>query len=74
MDINLSAIPYFNFKGVIYIDTYKSVFKPKLARELLRLGNSIYDIKPCKENTDRTIFIFKETEKFQQDMITVLKR
>ena len=28
---------------------YKSIFKPKLVRELLRLGNPIYDIKAWSE-------------------------
>lgn len=57
-----------------YINTYKSIFKPKIARQLLRLGNPIYDIKACKENTDRTIFIFEQTEKFIKDLATVIKQ
>ena len=38
---------------------YISIFKPKIARRLLKMGNPIYDIKADKENSDRTIFIFK---------------
>lgn len=56
------------------INTYKSIFKPKIARELLRMGNPIYDIKACKENSDRTIFIFEKTEKFVNDLATVIKQ
>jgi len=56
------------------INTYKSIFKPKIARELLRMGNPIYDIKACKENSDRTIFIFEKTEKFVNDLATVQKQ
>ena len=56
------------------INTYKSIFKPKIARELLRMGNPIYDIKACKENSDRTIFIFEKTEKFINDLATVQKQ
>jgi len=59
---------------MIYINTYKSIFKPKIARQLLRMGNPIYDIKACKENTDRTIFIFKQTEKFINDLATIQKQ
>ena len=44
---------------------YISVFKPKLVRELLKQGFLIVDIKPCKENKDKTIFIFKNTKKLQ---------
>mgnify|MGYP000858716072 CR=1 FL=1 len=59
---------------MICINTYKLIFKPKIARELLRMGNPIYDIKACKENSDRTIFIFEKTEKFVNDLATVQKQ
>ena len=52
---------------------YISVFKPQLARKLLKLGNNIYDIKADKSNTDRTIFIFKNTEKIKRDLTTITK-
>lgn len=48
---------------------YISIFKPKIARELLKLGNQIIDIKADKNNTDRTIFIFRNTEKLQKDIL-----
>jgi hypothetical protein len=38
------------------------VFKPKVARQLLKKGFQIVDIKAAKENTDRTIFIFKRSK------------
>lgn len=41
----------------------KSVFKPGVARHLIKMGNPVYDIKPKKENPDASIFIFVETEK-----------
>lgn len=44
------------------------IFTPYVARKLLRMGNSIIDIKPCKENHDKTIFIFENTEKLQHDL------
>ena len=47
---------------------YISIFKPQVARKLLKLGNQIYDIKADKNNTDRTIFIFKNTDKLQKDL------
>ena len=53
--------------------TYKSIFTAGVARYLLRLGNPIYDIKPDKNNKDKTIFIFEETEKFNKDMASVEK-
>lgn len=47
---------------------YISIFKPQVARKLLKLGNQIYDIKADKNNTDRTIFIFKNTNKLKEDL------
>ena len=47
---------------------YKEIFTPYVARRLLKMGNPIYDIKPKKENKDKTIFIFEITEKLEKDM------
>lgn len=47
---------------------YKEIFTPYVARRLLKMGNPIYDIKPQKENRDKTIFVFEITEKFKEDM------
>ena len=53
--------------------TYKSIFTAGVARNLLKLGNPIYDIKPDKNNKNKTIFIFEETKKFMNDMASVKK-
>ena len=45
----------------------KSVFTPYVARRLLKMGNPIVDIKPCKEDRSKTIFVFEVTEKFKRD-------
>lgn len=50
----------------------KSVFKPGVARHLIKMGNPVYDIKPKKENPDASIFLFVETEKFQKDFATII--
>ncbi len=52
---------------------YKEIFTPYVARRLLRLGNPIADIKPDKKNTDKTIFVFKITDKFEKDMAIASK-
>ena len=59
-------------KGQIAL-TYKSIFTAGVARNLLKLGNPIYDIKPDKNNKNKTIFIFEETKKFMNDMASVKK-
>lgn len=50
---------------------YISIFKPQIARRLLKLGNVICDIKADKNNTDKTIFIFKNTNKLKKDLATL---
>ena len=45
----------------------KSVFTPYVARRLLRMGNPIIDIKPCKEDRTKTILVFEVTDKFNRD-------
>lgn len=52
---------------------YKEIFTPYVARRLLKMGNPIYDIKPTKENRDKTIFVFEITEKLQKDMASATK-
>lgn len=52
---------------------YKEIFTPYVARRLLKMGNPIYDIKPQKENRDKTIFVFEITEKFKEDMASASK-
>ena len=45
---------------------FKLVFNPGCARRLLRAGCTISDIKQSKENPDKTIFVFKRDEAFEQ--------
>lgn len=47
---------------------YKSIFTPGIARHLLKMGNPIIDIKKDKKNSEKTIFIFEETEKLLTDL------
>ena len=56
---------------MLYINT-KLIFKSYLARQLLKLGNPIIDIKPDKTREGRTIFVFQTTEKFNKDLSTLL--
>ncbi|OAO82598.1 DUF5659 domain-containing protein [Anoxybacillus flavithermus] len=47
---------------------YILIFKPKLARNLLRNGFNIVDIKADKNNPDRTIFVFEKTRELLEMM------
>ena len=42
------------------------VFNPGCARALLRDGCTIIDIKQSRENADKSIFVFKNDERFQE--------
>jgi translation initiation factor 1 (eIF-1/SUI1) len=48
-------------------DTRKSrlIFDAKIARKLLKQGFVVVDIKPNRENTDKSIFIFENTDEFK---------
>lgn len=52
---------------------YKAIFTPYVARKLLKMGNTIVDIKPMKENPDKTIFVFEVNDKFNNDLIVASK-
>lgn len=45
---------------------YKIIFNAGCARNLLRRGIPIYDIKPDRENEDKTLFVFKRTDEFEK--------
>lgn len=44
---------------------YKLVFNQGVVRRMLRMGVTIHDIKPDKENPDKTVFVFKRTPEFE---------
>lgn len=49
------------------------MFTPYVARRLLKMGNVIVDIKPRKEDKDKTIFVFEDTEKLQADLAITIQ-
>ena len=51
----------------------KIVRNPMIARKLLQRGNSIVDIKPARGDNNRTVFVFANTTKFQEDFTKVIK-
>lgn len=55
-------------------DTRKSrlIFDAKIARKLLKQGFVVIDIKPNRENTDKSIFVFENTEEFQQALAQIM--
>ena len=50
----------------------KIIFKTYIARRLLKMGNPIIDIKPDKQHEGKTIFVFEITEKFNDDLASIL--
>lgn len=51
----------------------RCVYAAPVARSLVRKGYSVIDIKPNRENHDRTVFVFKETDDFNTAMEEILK-
>lgn len=45
---------------------YKIIFNAGCARNLLKNGVPIYDIKPDKNNPEKTLFVFKRTDEFER--------
>ena len=52
---------------------YYTIFKPELARKLVKMGNVIADLKPMNGDARRTIFVFEVTDKFNSDMAELNK-
>lgn len=55
-------------------DTRKSrlIFDAKIARKLLKQGFVVIDIKPNRENTDKSIFVFENTEAFKEALVKIM--
>lgn len=44
---------------------FKLVFNSGVARQLLKMGINIADIKADRNNPDKTVFVFKRTPEFE---------
>lgn len=55
-------------------DTRKSrlIFDAKIARKLLKQGFVVIDIKPNRENTEKSIFVFENTDEFKQTLTQIM--
>ena len=49
-------------------DQVKLIFSGKLARELLRIGYQIVDVRPHREDPNRTVFVFKDVPGLKEDV------
>lgn len=48
--------------------TGKPIFKSYIAKQLVNMGNRIVDLQNNKHVENATVFYFKDTKKFQQDL------
>lgn len=53
--------------------THLVVFNPKMARELLRKGYIITDIKPHKHMKNASVFVFLNEEGFEEELSQMIK-
>ncbi|WP_297419631.1 hypothetical protein [Clostridium sp.] len=51
----------------------KLVFKPEIARKLIRMGYRIVDIKPNKQIKNMSVFIFAIEGNLKEDLATLTK-
>ncbi len=51
----------------------KIIFKSYIARALLKLGHTVVDIKPYRDDPARTVFVFKDSLKLRNDMSAIIK-
>ena len=60
--------------GINEKDTRQSrlIFDAKIARKLLKMGFVVIDIKPNRENTDKSIFVFENTDEFKQALAQIM--
>ena len=47
----------------------KCIFTPFVEKKKKKMGNPIVDIKPDKNNKEKTIFVFEDTNKLKEDMV-----
>lgn len=61
-------------ENIMEKDTRKSrlIFDAKIARRLLKEGFVVIDIKPNRENTDKSIFVFENTEEFKSALTQIM--
>lgn len=52
----------------------KIIYNPAIARQLLKIGNPIVDLKPSKENCRESYFVFECTEKLLDDLTEISKK
>lgn len=62
-------------ENIIEKDTRKSrlIFDAKIARKLLKMGFVVIDIKPNRENTDKSIFVFSNTDEFKLALANIME-
>ena len=53
---------------------YIYIYKTQRVKKLLKKGFNIYDIKPDKNNLNKTIFIFKNSEELQKELEILIKQ
>lgn len=52
----------------------RCVYVAGLARQLLRMGHTIIDIKPNRAEHDKTVFVFESTDKLEDDLTMLVDK
>ena len=59
--------------GANVSDDRKLIFNAGIAKSLIRRGNQLVDIKPSKEDPNKTVFVFLVNKKFNSDLASLSK-
>lgn len=54
------------------VNDTKIITDVRMARRLLKLGNTIVDIKPRHGNPEATVFVFKNNSKLSEDIKNII--
>ena len=60
--------------GSYYDGPCKLIFKPAIARELIRSGFKVVDLKQNREHPERTIIVFADSIEFRDGLQKIIKK
>lgn len=52
----------------------RCVYVAGLARQLIRMGYKVIDIKPNRANRDKSVFVFEPTDEFENDLARLVDK
>lgn len=57
-----------------YRKKYVNVFTAQMAKKLLKMGYCIVDLKPNKQDSKRTVFVFENANGIEDEIKNIVKQ